>query len=401
MSTDKPPKKNERSHEENQERAYIAASRRADRSIEARVQSARMASEIHKKRTGKGFKISEEIVMKEEMYEEEEDDFPRQLRFLGAHMRTGNPAMNERFDAYLTNSVAVASINMARANEMDRINTLFAQQFPGAAQQLQQSQQKPMYPSPFHIQPTLATGYYPEHHVSASYTPTHPALNRSRAQSIAQIPPHAQAATPHHGHSPLVHAGTAARHASLDDHIPPALTPGSTRTDTPFSNATPPDYSAENYHHSSNLSVGIPVDPSLGMSHLTESLSSFTSELPGHTKSMTNGLDDEFISGFYGENGELTGPDFYRPMHDDLRFALPDPVVPHMMETRDIPIPSSETHSPGKLDTSYFINPFDQPLDESMLNGSRIGTPGGGLGDSWESWIADPDHPAPDSVEGV
>jgi len=397
MSTDKPPKKNERSHEENQERAYIAASRRTDRSIEARVQSARMASEIHKKRTGKGFKISEEIVIKEEMYEEEEDVVPRQFRLLGAHMRTGNPAMNDRFDAYLSSSVAMTS--MAHANEIDR---LFAQQFPGAAKHLQQSQQASMYPSLVHIQPTPATGYYPEHHFSANYTPTHPALNRGRAQSIAQIPPHAQAATPHHKHSPLVHAGPAVRHASLDDHIPPALTPGSTRTDTPFSNATPPDYSGENYHHSRNMSVGIPVDPSLSISHLTESLSSFTSDLPGHAKSMISGSDDEFFSGFYGENGELTGPDFYRPMHDDLRFTLPDSVVPHTMETRDIPIPSSEARSPGKLDTSYFTNPFDQSLDESMLGSSRIGTPGGGFGgDPWESWIADPDNPAPDSVEGV
>jgi len=360
-----------------------------------------MASEIHKKRTGKGFKISEEIVMKEEMYEEEEDVVPRQFRLLGAHMRTGNSAMNERFDTYLSNSVAMASINMARATEMDRINRLFEQQFPGAAQHLQKSQQQPMYPSPFHIQPTATTSYYPEHHFSASYTPTHPALNRSRAQSIAQIPPHAQASTPHHGHSPLVHAGPAAQHASLDDHIPPALTPGSTRTDTPFSNATPPDYSTDNYHHSRNMSVGIPVDPSLGMSHLTESLSSFTSELPGHAKSMTNGLEDDFISGFYGENGELTGSDFYPPMHDDLRFALTDPVVPNTMESRDIPIPSSEIHSPGKLDTSIFLNTFDQSLDQSAYQGSRIGTPGGGLGDPWESWIADPDHSAADNIEGV
>ena len=38
--------KTERSHEENQERAYVAASRRSDRGIEARIKSARMAAEI-------------------------------------------------------------------------------------------------------------------------------------------------------------------------------------------------------------------------------------------------------------------------------------------------------------------------------------------------------------------
>ncbi|KGQ02686.1 hypothetical protein BBAD15_g12098 [Beauveria bassiana D1-5] len=59
-------------HMQNQERAYIAASRRTDRSLEARYQSALMASAIHKKRTGKGFRVTHEIVQSEDMYEEEE-----------------------------------------------------------------------------------------------------------------------------------------------------------------------------------------------------------------------------------------------------------------------------------------------------------------------------------------
>jgi hypothetical protein len=54
-------------------RAYIAASRRSDRSIEARLESARRASEIHKRRTGKALRVTEEDVRNEEMYEEEDD----------------------------------------------------------------------------------------------------------------------------------------------------------------------------------------------------------------------------------------------------------------------------------------------------------------------------------------
>ncbi len=49
------PGQTQRSHEENQERAYIAASRRTDRTIEARLPSAKIASDLHKKRTGRGF----------------------------------------------------------------------------------------------------------------------------------------------------------------------------------------------------------------------------------------------------------------------------------------------------------------------------------------------------------
>lgn len=57
---------------EHKERAYIAASRRTDRSIDARLQSARMASDIHKQRTGKALIISEAIIINEDMYEEQD-----------------------------------------------------------------------------------------------------------------------------------------------------------------------------------------------------------------------------------------------------------------------------------------------------------------------------------------
>lgn len=128
-------RKTERSHEENQERAYIAASRRADRSIEARVKSAQMASEIHKKRTGKGFKISERIVQAEEMYEEEDDDMPRSYRALAAHLQTGSPDLNYRVNAFLANRVAMASMVAGMRNEdwlQNPINKMFAEQFPNA-----------------------------------------------------------------------------------------------------------------------------------------------------------------------------------------------------------------------------------------------------------------------------
>lgn len=51
-------------------RAFIAASRRKDRSLDARVESAQRASSLHKKRTGRALYITREIVEKEAMYEE-------------------------------------------------------------------------------------------------------------------------------------------------------------------------------------------------------------------------------------------------------------------------------------------------------------------------------------------
>ncbi|TAQ87337.1 hypothetical protein B7494_g4308 [Chlorociboria aeruginascens] len=58
---------------EYRERAFTAASRRSDRSLEARMDSARKASEVHKQRTGRYLNITEEAVANEEMYEEVDD----------------------------------------------------------------------------------------------------------------------------------------------------------------------------------------------------------------------------------------------------------------------------------------------------------------------------------------
>lgn len=100
VSTAKPVK-TERTHEENQERAYIAASRRSDRSLEARIESARRASEIHKKRTGRALRVTEQDVVNEEMYEEEDDDLPAQYRRLTAHLQTNSAEFNRKLHAYL------------------------------------------------------------------------------------------------------------------------------------------------------------------------------------------------------------------------------------------------------------------------------------------------------------
>lgn len=62
------------------ERAYTAASRRGDRSLEARFESAKKASFWHWKMHGKWLNITEEIVDSEEMYEELEDPHVSQLR---------------------------------------------------------------------------------------------------------------------------------------------------------------------------------------------------------------------------------------------------------------------------------------------------------------------------------
>ncbi|KAK4143069.1 uncharacterized protein C8A04DRAFT_29297 [Dichotomopilus funicola] len=109
-SSELPLKKTQRTHEENQERAYIAASRRADRDIEHRIRSALKASECRRKRTGRGLKITRKAVIGDEQYESEDDD--RSLR------RLSMPAAT---------SVAYTTSNADRYAEID---ALFAKHFP-------------------------------------------------------------------------------------------------------------------------------------------------------------------------------------------------------------------------------------------------------------------------------
>ena len=240
----------ERSHEENQERAYIAASRRADRSIEARVQSARMASEIHKKRTGKSFRITEDIVIKEEMYEEEDDDLPRSYRLLGPHMQTGSSEMNSRLEAFLTNKIAMSQY-VARGGERwekeNEINKLFAASFPNLdaqAKALSHSFSNPNYNNGATSQ---AHGETPG--ASASNLPQSP---MSPVSPTFQQPP------------PPV--SFQRNDSATSDLSPPALSPG-----TPTSRATP--------------SFSVPGPMEFGGSS-----SAFTTDLPNEARMMFAGM---------------------------------------------------------------------------------------------------------------
>lgn len=139
--------------------AYIAASRRSDRSLEARVESARRASEIHKRRTGRSLRVTEQDVVNEEMYEEEDDDLPMQYRRLTAHLQTGSADFNRRLSAYLTNHVAMRSaLDQAITNS-------YAQQYPNAPQFVHNQN---MYPSPFMAQ------NMPQQHSSQPYSQPYP-----------------------------------------------------------------------------------------------------------------------------------------------------------------------------------------------------------------------------------
>lgn len=87
------------------DRAYIAASRRSDRSLDARIESARRASEIHEQRTGRPLSVTKEDVLNEEMYEEV-IPLPTSHWHSVPSMQTGDADFDRKFLAYLGSHLA-------------------------------------------------------------------------------------------------------------------------------------------------------------------------------------------------------------------------------------------------------------------------------------------------------
>lgn len=120
--------------------------------MEARIESARRASEIHKRRTGRSLRVTEQDVINEEMYEEEDDDLPMQYRRLTAHLQTQNADFDRRLAAYLTNHVAMRSAlgqAVSDAWQNNQFNNIGQFMNPGMMQQPmnQQQQQQPGMPN--------------------------------------------------------------------------------------------------------------------------------------------------------------------------------------------------------------------------------------------------------------
>ncbi|KAG7293825.1 hypothetical protein NEMBOFW57_003883 [Staphylotrichum longicolle] len=171
-----PLKKTQRTHEENQERAYIAASRRADRDIEHRIRSALKASECRRKRTGRGLKITREAVMGDEQYESEDDD----------------PATRR----YSLPATATHLSHPYPSNQADRyaeIDALFAQHFPNV--HLSSSQWRPQpHPhqqqAPYHPRAlSLQTAYIPRYPHPEAAAPAPPAAAAAAGAAVGATHP--------------------------------------------------------------------------------------------------------------------------------------------------------------------------------------------------------------------
>lgn len=213
-----------------------------------------MASEIHKRRTGKAFRITEEIVMKEEMYEEEDDDFPRSFHLLGPHMRTASADMNNRVETFLSNRVAMSK--MLEQDWRDNIvNRTFAATFPNvtpAANSL--SQQRWSTPS------------------YQTYSPQQPAQAQAAAESSFDA--HFQPINYNQGRT------SNTRHYSLPTAVPQTQTnirDVSPVISTPGSGSNP---------HTPQMEESLMSNPVSEGSVFSVDGSAFTSELPTEAKMM-------------------------------------------------------------------------------------------------------------------
>jgi hypothetical protein len=302
-----------------------------------------MASDIHRRRTGRGLKITEEIVMKEEMYEEEEDDLPRQYKYLTAHLETNSPAMNHRVNAYITTQAAMAT--MARYNE---INRLFSESFP-SAMALQQQVNQSMYMAPL--------------------------MQNGNAQYPQQTPNHA---TPSAGLG--TPRSTIANSTSTPSTIavssPPALSPASASSESIESRTTPyqtPDQAFP------------PLDPQLRQ----PSTSAFTSELPNEVKMMVNvDMNDPMATHWFGGNSlglQMFGQHPSDPLKLDTSKVSAQP------HGEAVNADSSSAASTPQLSTAQHDEPFFSPVENfigHIDDYSNIDTQHLNLAEGvWESFV--------------
>ncbi|KAL8674914.1 MAG: hypothetical protein Q9168_000718 [Polycauliona sp. 1 TL-2023] len=398
--------KTERTHEENQERAYIAASRRSDRSLEARVESARRASEIHKRRTGRSLRVTEQDVVNEEMYEEEDDDLPMQYRRLTAHLQTGSADFNRRLSAYLTNHVAMRSaLDQAITNS-------YAQQYPNAPQFAHN--QAAMYPSPFMHQ-GMTPAQSPQSYIHSPY----PRPNTFRAPSA-----HPTSTTNHHsptsyGQSPTTSGPVDITEQRRSSAPSKSASPVAVRTpQIAHDRPSLPHLTTSGQHPSDSISSQPPVSmqpqqvpPTPTSMYSPQEMGPFTCSLPPESQmllgsalggkdpmsSIFMGGSDGFSQSYWSSGlGASVKPRNFHPSYDGMSAtlapsALDIPTQP--MSHQFFQQSSTPSTNPSFLSFDGNVHEYPKSMYHHTHNapsshGSGTATPGA-LSGGWEAFIND------------
>lgn len=335
-------------------RAYIAASRRSDRSLEARIESARRASEIHKRRTGRSLRVTEQDVINEEMYEEEDDDLPLQYRRLTAHLQTGSADFNRRLAAYLTNQVAM------RSAMEQMVQNSYAQAYPGQFQQQQHHHQN-MFPSP--MLPPQNMGQSPQstYRTSPYPNPHHPSFrtNQGRALSMASG-------------TPQQHQGSTSPTTTAQQ---PASMLGQRRMSTPATINLAEVKSEPDYMHQP-LSAGFqPYSGPNACPPLWQDLGPLTTSLPPESQQMLanapgfDTTDPSYSMLMHGSDQYISTP--YYPWHDGMNHGEGGikgmPVHPSNYPSMSV------TLAPSALEQNNFVS-ADENKDHHSDNDNNNNT---------------------------
>jgi hypothetical protein len=161
------------------------------------MESAKRASEIHKKRTGRYYRITEETVINEQMYEEE-DDTPRYR--LAANLHLPNTLLQQRAQALMSIQMENRRLLGQAVNSTLQHNAQFGNQAQFVSPGMMQMPQGFQYPMPspqiFNQSPQTPT-FSQGPPTPMSYTPHSPytASNdnirqsfHQRSASIAEVP---------------------------------------------------------------------------------------------------------------------------------------------------------------------------------------------------------------------
>ena len=371
------------------------------------MESARRASEIHKRRTGRSLRVTEQDVVNEEMYEEEDDDLPMQYRRLTAHLQTGSADFNRRLSAYLTNHVAMrTALDQAITNS-------YAQQYPNAPQF---AHNQNMYPSPFMAQnmahqaspqsygqpyPTPGTpGYRPGHqarsasvsHAPTSYSPTSLPPAPSPVQSLPQLDQR--------------RTSSSSKSSSHSPHGQPT-TPSS----LPSRSSLPKTSSGLNIkqenHPSQQMRVPPPQQPFMNayssISPLTTALPMESQMLLGSALDPNDPMTSMFMAGSEGMlhpyNYNSTSPSMQKPRSFDQSYnGMSATLAPSALDMS--PHHQTYTHPAAAVTTPSVAPPsspgylgFDGSMPDFSKNqlypsstGSGSVTPGG-LDGGWDAFI--------------
>ncbi|GAB1317592.1 hypothetical protein MFIFM68171_07802 [Madurella fahalii] len=316
-----PPKRvhTQRTHDENRERAYIAASRRTDRTLEDRMDSAYKASAMHKRRTGKGFKLSEEIVKNQEMYEEDDDELPRRSFAIPPSM------------SMLTN-LSVKDTAAAKLAEQAEVERIFDQQFPGYSACLRSRR---------FSQPLLFPGAQ-SNWITHQFQPA-PILQSASAD---QCPP-AAAPYPSHPLPPV----------ALDDPISPALN-SSPEPESPYT-PPPPPYSPPFRPHP--ISTTVPLQTYALESLPSQNDRKSISPAPADDLPLRNidpsliGLN-ESLADFCAMTSHSHHPSSFMPAYQSAFAAAV--AADHWLAAEQLPLSATTVISSSSVDTNSAASEF-------------------------------------------